>query len=225
LGLVLFDLDNTLLAGDSDALWSAFMVEQGLADEAFLEGARRFHEAYARGDLDIHAWVTYALEPLQGRSPQDLWRLRERFLLERILPVVLPAARALVAACRDEGHATCVITATNAFVATPIGRLFGVDAVLATDLEGDEDAPLNRIKGVPAFREGKVARVERYVAEQGVAAQESCFFSDSHNDLPLLEWVTKPVAVDPDPILQAKAVERGWPIMTLRQGPLPKRMV
>ena len=224
MGLVLFDLDNTLLAGDSDALWSAFMVEQGLADEAFLQGARRFHEAYARGDLDIHAWVAYALEPLQGRAAQDLWRLRERFLLERILPVVLPAARALVDACRDEGHATCVVTATNAFVATPIGRLFGVDAVLATDLEGDEDAPRNAIKGVPTFREGKVIRVQDYMAEHGLVDQESCFFSDSHNDLPLLEWVTKPVAIDPDPILQARATERGWPVMTLRQGALPQRL-
>ncbi len=225
MGIALFDLDNTLLAGDSDALWSAFMVEQGLVDHDFLEGARRFHDAYNRGDLDIHAWVAYALEPLQGRPADELWRMRERFLLEHILPVVLPAARALVNACRDEGHTTCVITATNAFVATPIGRLFGVDAVLATDLEGDEDAPCNRIKGVPAFREGKVTRVERFLAEQGLADQESCFFSDSHNDLPLLHWVTRPVAVDPDPILQAHAAEHGWPVMTLRQGPLPKRLM
>jgi HAD superfamily hydrolase (TIGR01490 family) len=218
--IALFDLDNTLLAGDSDYEWGRFLVAHGVVDgEEYERRNQAFYEQYKRGELDIHEFAAFAYRPLAELPLERLLALREAYMKERIRPMMLPAARALVERHRRQGHRILVITATNRFVTEPIARAFGADDLIATEPEFRDGRYHPRIAGIPAFREGKVRRLDQWLSEHGESLAGSWFYSDSHNDLPLLEHVEHPVAVDPDPELERIARERGWPIVTLREGP------
>jgi HAD superfamily hydrolase (TIGR01490 family) len=219
--LVLFDLDNTLLAGDSDYEWGQFLVDRGVLERESYEAQNRaYYEQYAAGTLDIHEYLGFALRPLAAHEPADLARWHDEFMRLRIRPMMLPAARRLVRGHLDASDLCAVITATNSFITAPIAREFGVPHLLATDPESREGRFTGRVAGAPCFREGKIARLEQWLHAQGRRLPEfveSVFYSDSHNDIPLLERVTRPVAVDPDEQLAAHARRRGWAVLTLRQ--------
>ena len=218
MALALFDLDNTLLSGDSDYLWGEFLVEQGLVDgESYARENARFYEAYRQGRLDIHAFLRFSLRPLTEHPLETLLALRERFLQEKILPVIPAASRRLLARHAEAGDVRVIITATNAFVTRPIAEALGVEHLIATEPEQIDGRFTGRCAGVPCFREGKVARLEAWLAETGIPLSGSWFYSDSHNDLPLLERVDRPVAVDPDDRLREVAAARGWPVISLRE--------
>lgn len=219
--LALFDLDNTLLAGDSDYEWGQFLVDRGVLERDSYEAQNRaYFDQYVAGTLDIHEYLGFALRPLAQHSPQDLARWHAEFMRSRILPMVSAAARALVRRHLAQGDLCAVITATNSFVTRPIAREFGVPHLLATEPESREGRFTGRVAGIPCFREGKVRRLDEWLSGQGRALgdfPESWFYSDSHNDLPLLERVTRPVAVDPDESLLRTARERNWEVISLRR--------
>jgi HAD superfamily hydrolase (TIGR01490 family) len=219
--LALFDLDNTLLAGDSDYEWGQFLVDRGILDRAAYEAQNRtYYAQYAAGTLDIHEYLGFALRPLAAHGPEDLGRWHADFMRSRILPMVSPDARSLVRGHLENGDLCAIITATNSFVTAPIAREFGVPHLIATEPESCAGRFTGRVAGIPCFREGKVFRLDEWLAGQGRRLADfatSSFYSDSHNDLPLLERVTRPVAVDPDEQLKAEAVRRGWELMSLRR--------
>ena len=178
-----------------------------------------FFEQYKAGTLDIHEYLGFALRPLAAHTSAELARWHGAFMRERILPMITPRARALVARHRAAGELCAVVTATNSFVTAPIAREFGVPHLLATEPEAVDGRYTGRVAGVPCFREGKIERVEAWLRALGQrldTLEDSTFYSDSHNDLPLLERVRRPVAVDPDPQLAAEAARRGWPVISLR---------
>ncbi|HTN28262.1 MAG TPA: HAD family hydrolase [Burkholderiales bacterium] len=220
MNLALFDLDNTLLAGDSDYEWGQFLVDQGVLDAAQYEAQNReYYEQYVAGTLDIHEFLGFALRPLAEHEPEELARWHVEFMRARIVPIISRAARALVAQHVDAGDLCAIVTATNSFVTRPIAAEFRVAHLVATEPESVNGRFTGRVAGTPCFREGKVERVADWLGGLGVAFKSfasSTFYSDSHNDLPLLERVTEPVAVDPDPQLEAEAARRGWRVMTLR---------
>ncbi len=216
--LAIFDLDNTLLAGDSDYLWGRHLVELGVVDSVAYEAANeRFYADYRAGRLDIDAFLRFALRPLCEHSLSDLLRWREAFLREKIEPIMLPAARALVERHRATGDTLMIITATNAFVTAPIAERFGIAHLIATEPEQIDGRYTGEVEGVPAFQHGKVERLERWLARHGQDLRGSAFYSDSINDVPLLERVDHPVIVDADERLQAVARQRGWPRLSLRE--------
>lgn len=218
MALAIFDLDNTLLAGDSDYLWGEYLVEQGLIDQLEYDAAnRRFLEDYERGVLDIDAFLGFALRPLTLHEPETLHGWRRDFIARKIEPIVLPAARALIAEHRRRGDTPLIITATNRFVTEPIAELLGIDQLLATVPEFAGGRYTGRVLGTPTFREGKITALEHWLAEHGESLEGSWFYSDSHNDIPLLEHVAHPVAVDPDDTLRAHAERSGWSIISLRE--------
>ncbi len=220
MNLVLFDLDNTLLAGDSDYEWGQFLIARGAVDGAHYEAKNRaFYEDYKAGRLDIYAFLAFALRPLaiHTRAQLDAWHAE--YMATRIRPMIPQAARDLVNRHLAEADLVAVITATNSFVTAPIAREFGITHLIATDPEEINGHFTGEVAGTPCFREGKVTRIEHFLAERGTTLErldDSWFYSDSHNDLPLLEKVRHPVAVDPDPILRAEAETRGWPVISLR---------
>jgi HAD superfamily hydrolase (TIGR01490 family) len=217
LPLALFDLDNTLLAGDSDYLWGQFLVEQGIVDrDHYAHENERFYRDYHAGRLDIRAFLRFALRPLAAHPVAALHAWRETFLREKIDPVILAPARALVERHRATGDELLLVTATNAFVTAPIAERFGIPHLIATEPEQVNGRYTGEVAGTPAFREGKVERLDAWLAQTGHGLAGSTFYSDSHNDIPLLERVDHPVAVDPDPQLRAYAHQRGWPVISLR---------
>lgn len=216
--LAIFDLDNTLLAEDSDYLWGQFLVDKGLVDGKFYEHEnKRFYAAYRDGTLNIEEYIAFVLKPLADHDPAILHDWRKRFIEERIRPLVLPKARALLQLHRDAGHTLLIITATNRFVTQPIAELLGVTHLLATEVEMQDNRYTGRSFDIPCFQEGKVQRLLTWLEETGHTLEDSWFYSDSLNDLPLLSRVAHPVAVDPDEILTRHAEARGWPIITLRE--------
>ncbi len=219
MALALFDLDNTLLAGDSDYLWGVFLADQGVVDRAYYEREnQRFFDQYKAGDLDIREFLRFSLQPLRDNDPQQLEALRERFIAEQIDPIILPAGRALLERRRAQGDELLIITATNAFVTAPIAERLGVAHLIATEPEHDGRRYTGEVTGIPSFQQGKVQRLEAWMAEHGADLDGSAFYSDSHNDIPLLEQVENPVAVDPDEPLRRHAEARGWPVISLRGG-------
>ena len=216
--LAIFDLDHTLLAGDSDHLWGEFMIEQGLVER---DGHKRqndkFYADYKAGTLDIAAYTRFALEPLVRLGPERLLPLRERFVASVIDRIVAPAAPALLERHRIQGDELLIITATNRFITEPIAQLLGVDELLATDLEQVNGRYTGAITGIPCYREGKVKRLEQWLKDRDEPCAHITFYSDSHNDLPLLRHVHKPIAVDPDEELRAEAERSSWSIITLRE--------
>lgn len=192
-------------------------MEQGIVDGVHYERENeRFYREYQEGRLDIHEWLAFQLRPLAEQPVARLERLREQFMREKIHPIILPAARALIARHRQQGDTLLVITATNAFITQPIAAALGIENLLATEPEMRDGRYTGKVSGTPCFREGKVIRLEQWLAGRGMGLEASWFYSDSHNDLPLLERVTHPVAVDPDETLARTAAERAWPIISLR---------
>ena len=220
MNLALFDLDNTLLACDSDYEWGQFLVDRGVLDRAEYEAQNAaFYEQYKAGTLDIHEFLGFALRPLAEHAPEDLERWHAEFMAARIRPAMGAPAKALVRRHLDAGDLCAVVTATNSFVTAPIAREFGVPHLVATEPERIAGRFTGRVAGIPCFRDGKIVRVEAWLAGTGHSLQDfprSNFYSDSQNDLPLLERVTHPVAVDPDLTLAAEAGRRGWPVISLR---------
>jgi HAD superfamily hydrolase (TIGR01490 family) len=217
--LALFDLDNTLLTGDSDYEWGQFLVDRGVLDRETYEAQNRaYYEQYVAGTLDIHEYLGFALRPLAAHTPAELERWHAEFMRLRILPMITPAARALVK--RHAAELCAIVTATNSFITAPIAREFGVPHLIATEPEKREGRFTGRVSGTPCFREGKIERLQDWLSALGHRLsefQESTFYSDSHNDLPLLERVSRPVAVDPDEALAAEARRRGWAMISLRR--------
>lgn len=218
MSLAIFDLDNTLLGGDSDYLWGRFLVEREIVDgERYERENQRFYDEYKAGTLDIFEFLEFSLAPLARHDRAQLQRWHADFMAEKIAPIMLPAARELLAKHRRQGDYLLIITATNAFVTAPIAEALGVDHLLATEPEQRDGAYTGKVAGTPCFKEGKVERLEQWLAETGRNLAGSWFYSDSHNDLPLLERVSHPVAVDPDETLAAHAEAKGWPILSLRE--------
>ncbi len=219
MSIAIFDLDNTLLGGDSDALWGTFISEQGIVDaEFYAKENQRFYDEYQAGELDINEFLNFSLKPLSEHSLTTLNRLHQQFMQEKIAPIMLPAAKELLKTHRDQGHLLMIITATNRFVTAPIAELLDVDVLIATDPEIIDNRYSGKVAGIPCFQGGKVERLNQWLEENNRTLGESWFYSDSQNDLPLLEMVNHPIAVDPDPTLAEHAAQRGWPLITLRQG-------
>ncbi len=223
--LAIFDLDNTLLGGDSDYLWGQFLIECGAVSRQHYEQENdRFMRDYETGQLDIAAYLEFALGPLAANDLDTLHAWRDTFIRQHIQPRVLPAAKAVIEGHRREGHSLMIITATNRFVTEPIARIFEIPILLATELEVVDGRYTGRHTGIPTFREGKITALEQWLQAEGALVDAIHFYSDSHNDLPLLERVDHPVAIDPDPVLESEARARDWPIFTLREGDMPKRI-
>lgn len=219
MSLAIFDLDNTLLGDDSDYLWGQFLVEQGLVDGEFYEREnQRFYDAYRAGTLDIHAFLAFMLRPLTEHPPAQLLDWRARFIAEKIEPIILPKALALLERHRAVADTLVIITATNSFITTPIAERLGVPNLLATEVEVIDGRYTGRPLGIPCFQHGKVERLRAWLADTGHDLTDSWFYSDSRNDLPLLDLVTHPVAVDPDEALARHAEEHGWSIISLRES-------
>ena len=216
LGLAIFDLDNTLIGGDSDSLWVEFLASQGHLDEGFLNRNADYYRDYLEESLDMQAFLAFQLDYLSRMTLDELKSLRREFLEDCIRPLVLPRAQSLVRQHKEQGHETLVITATNRFVTEPIAGLFGIQDLIAVDLEVVGGRFTGRPLGIPSFREGKVKRLLEWQRDRRSVPRGMWFYSDSHNDLPLLSHVDHPVAVDPDPRLRKEAFARGWPVISLR---------
>jgi HAD superfamily hydrolase (TIGR01490 family) len=217
MNLALFDLDNTLLAGDSDFEWAQFLIEQGVLDREVYEAQNQvFFDQYKAGTLDIHAFLDFQLKPLSRHPRVLLDRWHADYMIKKIYPMLRASARALVN--KHMWDTRVVITATNSFVTAPIARLFGIEHLIATDPEERDGAFTGGVTGLPCFKDGKPKRLQQWLAARGETLKsydKSYFYSDSHNDLPLLELVTHPVVVDPDDTLRAHAEAHRWPVMSL----------
>src|SRR5579859_337424 len=223
--LALFDLDHTLLDGDSDSLWGRYLVRQGVLDaEEYRQASARYYAEYVSGRLDIHEFLAFGLRPLKDNPPERLEAWRARFVQECILPRIPKASRELLA--RHAEHRCAIITATNSFITTPIAAELGVPHLIATEPEQVDGRYTGGVSGVPCFREGKVTKLDAWLQQNRLDPAETWFYSDSHNDLPLLERATHPTAVNPDEVLAGVARDRGWPVLQLRlatpAGVLPK---
>jgi HAD superfamily hydrolase (TIGR01490 family) len=217
MALAIFDLDNTLLDGDSDYLWGCFLIEHGIVDaEAYESENQRFYDQYLEGSLDIHEFLRFQLKPLAIHTRTQLEKWREQYLMEKIDPILLPRARTLLEKHRAQGDKLLIITATNRFITEPIAKRYGVDELLATEPEMVDGEYTGGVNGIPCFKSGKVERLNNWLAKETQTLDGSWFYSDSHNDLPLLEQVDHPVAVDPDEKLKSHARAMGWPITSLR---------
>ncbi|MGD8514740.1 MAG: HAD family hydrolase [Granulosicoccaceae bacterium] len=215
--LAIFDLDNTLLNGDSDYLWGKFLVERGVVDGDWYEREnQRFYDEYNAGRLDIFEFLRFSLAPLAKYDLARLQAWHADFMRDKIVPIMQTRAHALLDKHRARGDTLLIITATNRFVTEPIARAYGIDNLIATEPEFIDGRYTGEVSGTPCFREGKVKRLSAWLTETGLNLEDSSFYSDSHNDLPLLEMVTTPVAVDPDPTLTDHATARGWSIISLR---------
>lgn len=215
--LALFDLDNTLLAGDSDYLWGEFLVEQHRVDgDTYYQRNREFYEQYKQGALDIHEFLAFSLSPLATMSLAEIHALQTLFVETKVKPIVADKTAELLEAHRERGHTLVIITATNDVVTGPIAKLLGVEHLIATRAERTEDGYSGQPAGLPCFQEGKITRLDEWRQQQPQDFDETWFYSDSLNDIPLLEAVDHPCVVDADPTLEAHARAQGWPIMSLR---------
>ena len=220
MNLALFDLDNTILAGDSDYNWSRFLIQEGYLDGAIhAEKNEKFYADYKDGTLDIFAFVEFQFKPLARNPRSVLNQLLKKYVEEVIKPMITEKARALVKRHQDEGDLIIVITATNSFITKPIAELFGIENLIGTDPEEKEGEFTGKVSGLPSFKEGKVTRLEAWLKGKNLSLasfEKSYFYSDSHNDLPLMQKVTHPVAVDSDDVLSEYAKSKGWPQISLR---------
>ncbi len=215
--LAIFDLDNTLLGGDSDNLWGQFLCERGLVDgDDFGARNEQFYADYQAGTLDIDAYLRFALSTLVGLSPDELQARHRDFMSSKIEPILLPRADQLLARHRAQGHELLIITATNEFITRPIAELLGVSELIACEGEKVNGRYTGEPRGVPSYHAGKVTRLKAWLELHQASLDGAFFYSDSHNDLPLLELVDNPVAVDPDDSLRARAETEGWPVISLR---------
>jgi HAD superfamily hydrolase (TIGR01490 family) len=223
--LALFDLDHTLIPTDSDHEWGRFMVKHGMVDaENFARENDRFYADYKAGRLDIHAYLVAMLTPLAKYSRAQLAEFHQTYMHEVIRPTIVPVALDLVRQHRDAGDLCCMVTATNEFITGPIAAVFGVDKLIACEAETVDGQPhsdyTGRPTGTPSYKEGKIVRTEAWLASLGKTwsdFERSYFYSDSHNDIPLLQKVTDPIATNPDDTLRAHAQAHGWRILELFQ--------
>lgn len=220
MNLALFDLDNTILAGDSDYNWSRFLIQEGYLDGAIhAEKNEKFYADYKAGTLDIYTFVEFQFKPLARNPRTVLNQLLKKYVEEVIEPMITEKARALVKSHQEEGDLIIVITATNSFITKPIAELFGIENLIGTDPEEKEGEFTGKVTGLPSFKEGKVTRLEAWLKGKNLSLasfEKSYFYSDSHNDLPLMQKVTHPVAVDSDDVLSEYAQSKGWPQISLR---------
>lgn len=217
MALAIFDLDNTLLNGDSDHAWGEFLIQNKIVDSATYKSRNdQFYADYKRGELDIFAYLEFALEPLTRFSNEELAKLHQQFMADSVSKMRLQKADALLQKHRDQGDFLLIITATNKFVTGPIGKALGVDDLLASDPEIIEGVYTGKVAGIPCYQEGKVSRLNHWLEGKHYTLQDSYFYSDSMNDLPLLKLVGNPVAVDADETLTAYAKAHQWPIISLR---------
>ena len=218
--LVLFDLDNTLLAGDSDFEWAQFLISKDVLDKEVHEARNQiFYDQYKAGTLDIFEFLDFQLKPLARHSRAQLDAWHREFMETRIRPMMTAKSQALVRAQLESGAVVAVVTATNSFVTGPIVRAFGIPHLVATIPAQENGAFTGKPRGTPAFKAGKIERVEAWLESLGLCWEsfgKSSFYSDSHNDLPLMNKVANPVAVDPDDTLRAHASAHGWPVISLR---------
>lgn len=217
--LAIFDLDNTLLGGDSDHAWGEFLSQQGLVDPvSHRKRNDAFYDDYCRGELDILAYQRFALSTIAGQRAIDLEPTRQQFVETMVKPMMLEQAAALLDQHRSKNHLLMIITATNDFVTRPIADLLGIEHLLACEAEIVDGIYTGDITGIPCFQEGKVKRLQSWLLEKPYNLEGSYFYSDSHNDIPLLEMVTHPVAVDADEKLAAHAHAKGWDAISLRNS-------
>ena len=217
MALAIFDLDHTLLSGDSDHAWGQYLVDRGLVDPAIHQQRNdHFYEQYKSGTLDIHEYLEFAMRPLTQYDTEQMLAERERFLIERIDPLITQHARDLIEKHRAAGDVLLIITATNGFVTYPIAARLDIEHIIAPHPEVVDGRYTGKTVGIPSFQGGKVTRLNDWIAEHQHSLEGSYFYSDSHNDLPLLRIVDHPVAVDPDNTLKAAAEAAGWPIISLR---------
>jgi HAD superfamily hydrolase (TIGR01490 family) len=215
--LAIFDLDNTLLAGDSDHAWGEFLIARGLVDPvSYKEGNDRFYADYCRGELDIIAYNEFVYTVLARESMETLAAWHRDFMQTVIQPMILPRGRDLLEEHRSQGHRLLIITATNRFITEPIADALGVVDLIATEPEINDGRYTGKVAGIPCYQEGKIERLEQWLALTGEAMEGSYFYSDSRNDIPLLTYVSHPVAVDPDEALRHHAEQKGWPVISLR---------
>ncbi len=218
MALAIFDLDNTLLGGDSDHAWGEYACETGLVDaEEFRRNNDAFYADYQAGQLDIHAYLRHALSPLVGQDPATIAHWHQQFMQEKIEAMLLPASQALVDEHRRQGDELLVITATNRFIAEPIVKRFGIEALIASEGEIVDGRYTGNAAGVPSYAEGKITRLMDWLGGDESRMADAVFYSDSHNDIPLMRAVGRAVAVDPDEKLARFAAEQDWQVISLRQ--------
>lgn len=214
--LAIFDLDNTLIAGDSDCLWGEFLSEQGYVDsEAYQAGHERFYQEYVEGTMDIHEFLQFQLKVLADNDRKILEEWRKSYIEKKINPLMLPKAIELIDDHRQQGHELLIITATNRFITEPIAKEFNIDNLIACEPELIDGQYTGKVAGTPSYAEGKVTRLNEWL-ENHEQVEESWFYSDSHNDIPLLKEVEHAIAVDGDETLITEAKKQNWPIISLR---------
>ncbi len=217
MGLALFDLDNTLIAGDSDHLWGDFLVAEGLVDPDQHKALNEhYYQQYQQGQLDIDEYLSFALGPMAGMTPETLSALQNKFLKKHVEPILLDAAFELLQAHRVNGDTLIIITATSTLVTQPIADRLGVEHLIGCEAELKNGRYTGKPEGVPSFGEGKVRRIKTWCTEHQILFEDAVFYSDSHNDLPLLREVARAIAVDPDDLLRVEAQQCGWEIISLR---------
>ena len=220
MNLAIFDLDNTLLDGDSDYNWGLYLVKKGYLDEGeYKEQNQKFFEEYQVGKLDIFEFAEFQFRFLKNNTRKFLNDVRSDYINEIIKPMILKKAVHIVNQHKEAGDRLLIITATNSFITKPIGELFGIDELIGTDPEENEGEFTGKVKGTPSFKEGKVTRLFDWLNEKNLKLadfEKTFFYSDSHNDLALLEVVTNPVVVNGDKILLEKAQEENWPTLNLK---------
>lgn len=216
--LAIFDLDNTLLAGDSDHGWGEFIISQGLVDaEQYRQQNDRFYQDYLNGELDIHAYQSFCLKQLARFEPEHLKALLKHFVDDTVETMISKKSEQLIASHRDQNHKLLIITATNEIITRPIAERLGISVLIATEAECKQGHPTGKVKGTPSYAGGKIERLDQWLAEHPEhTLEDSYFYSDSHNDIPLLKYVDHPYVVDPDETLLAYAKEKHWPVISLR---------
>lgn len=215
--LVLFDLDHTLLNGDSDFSWGEFLYEIGAVDGHYKKRNQDFFAAYQRGELDLAEYIKFSLQPLAQNSMQQLLNWHRQFLTQKIKPMITTDAINLVRRHQSKGDFTAIITSTNSFITRPIGEIFGIKTVIATEPELVDGHFTGEIEGVPCFREDKINNLEKWLDQHKLNYRKSWFYSDSFNDIPLLSWVDRPVVVNGDAMLVKHAIKNNWLMLSLKQ--------
>ena len=217
MSLAIFDLDNTLIGGDSDFLWGEFIGEEGIVDaNAYRKKNEYFYQQYDLGTLDIYAWLEFCLEPLTRYSMTELQELHHRFMIQKIEPILLDKAQNCINRHKERGDTVLVITASTSFVTAPIVKKYGINHLLATEPEIKAGRYTGGVSGIPCFQAGKIDKLMPWLQKNEETLTGSTFYSDSHNDLPLLELVDNPVAVNADKILTKIAEKKGWEVLNWR---------
>lgn len=216
--LAIYDLDNTLIGGDSDYLWGEFLCDEGIISdrESFQKMNDYFYHQYETGELNIFAWAEFSFKVLTKHSLDELNKLRKDFVDTKIKPILLEKAQSCINNHKEKGDTVLVITASNTFITKPIIEMYGIDHLLATEPEFISGRFTGKVSGIPCFQSGKIDNLMPWLEKNNESLIGSYFYSDSHNDLPLLELVDNPIAVNSDEILSSAAHKNGWPVLDWR---------